>query len=552
MILLKKLALTIAPFILVQSAAVCQQSHLSVSEDFKIAEKDYQGQTVTHSVFHNDFFYTATNSGIGANYKWAFTKLYDLKYSVTVAKYDKNMGKVKEYLLENGQQKYGPLVPQLLLLNNRLALAYFQPDENKTSFSFFIGLVDEQNLTLSNVQKLCTLQQPNVGVFKLESVVNGNLVSFAFSQDKNKTLIVCVAGAGLLKTYVVDNTLRILKQSDLKTVTTGFKVSSAVLTQDNAECILMDSEEGIKVITNTPDKHKAETNLIVGGPLKPSNASLMASNDGKSIYICATGSDVLGEEKGCNGLLLYNLDCATMHLSKPFIYGFTPEQIQSFCESGAGSKHRKNYSMFNFTPAMTELPNGTLVVLGCPQQVSSSTRTSAPNMDNNTHQTATTTLEVGPVMAFFPDKIGKNLDYALIPRRLELSSYAQSGSGTIQIVQAPGITHEYSGFVSVVLGDKIMVFYNDDPDNVSRGLDAKVLKADSPKDLALAEAMFGADKKLQYRKQIGNDLKGRSTYYLGNLAPTSSGLIVFPIAKQGVGFNARKTFYTNWCFLNFN
>ena len=549
--LLKKFAFTIVAIILVQFVANCQQSHLSVSEDFEVSEKDYKDQTVTHSVYQNDFFYTATNSGIGANYKWAFTKLYDLKYSVSVAKYDRNMNKVKEFQLENGEQKFGPLVPQLLLLNNRLALAYFQPEENKTSFSFFLGLVDEQNLSVSNAQKLCTLEQPNVGILKLESVLNGNLVSFASSSDKNRTLIVCVAGPGLLKTYVVDNTLHILKQSELKTATTGFKVSSALLTQDNAECILMDSEEGIKLVTNTPDKHKGETKLMAGNLLTPSNASLTASNDGKRIYLGATGTDVLGEEKGCNGLMIYQMDCATMHLSKPVSYSFTPEQIQAFCESGAGSKHRKNYSMFNFTPAITELSNGTLVVLGCPQQVSSSTRASAPNMNNNTHLDATTTLEVGPVIAFFPDKPGKNLDYSLIPRRLELSSYAQSGSGIIQVVQAPGITRAYSGFVSVVLGDKIMVLYNDDPANVSRPLDAKVLKADSPKDLALAEAMFGADKKLQYRKQIAEDLKGRSTYYLGNLAPNSQDLIVFPIAKKGVGFNARKTFYTNWCFLNF-
>ena len=51
-----------------------QHSQVTLSEDFKIAEKEYQDQTVSHSVYYNNSFYTATNSGIGGNYKWAFEK----------------------------------------------------------------------------------------------------------------------------------------------------------------------------------------------------------------------------------------------------------------------------------------------------------------------------------------------------------------------------------------------------------------------------------------------------------------------------------------------
>ncbi len=96
-----------------------------------------------------------------------------------------------------------------------------------------------------------------------------------------------------------------------------------------------------------------------------------------------------------------------------------------------------------------------------------------------------------------------------------------------------------------------MVIYNDNADNVKREDNGKVVTADSPKDLVLAEGMFGPDKKLQYKKQIGEDLPGRGAYYLGNLAPTTSNMIIFPIAKGGVGFNERKTFYTNWIFIDF-
>jgi hypothetical protein len=63
----------------------------------------------------------------------------------------------------------------------------------------------------------------------------------------------------------------------------------------------------------------------------------------------------------------------------------------------------------------------------------------------------------------------------------------------------------------------------------------------------LAEAVISKDKKLQYRKQIEKH-GWQDTFYLGNTVPTSSPMIIFPIGKEGQGFNTRKTFFTNWCF----
>jgi hypothetical protein len=131
-----------------------------------------------------------------------------------------------------------------------------------------------------------------------------------------------------------------------------------------------------------------------------------------------------------------------------------------------------------------------------------------------------------------------------------LSKSASSGSGAIQVVQSPGISHSYSGFAAANLGDGIVIVYNDDEKNLTRDEDEKIAEAHSAGDLILAEALINADKKLQYRKQIGKDLSGKYTYFLGNTIPTSSPSLIFPIAKEGTGFNVRKTFYTNWCFLD--
>src|SRR5450631_665127 len=131
----KLLSLSLLSFFSLSS--FCQHYQVTLSEDFKIAEKEYQDQTVTHSIYYNNSFYTATNSGIGGHYKWAFTKLYDMKYPVTISKFDRNMNKIKDFELDNGERQFGPLIPQLILLNNQLCLAYYQSD-NKSSFSFYL------------------------------------------------------------------------------------------------------------------------------------------------------------------------------------------------------------------------------------------------------------------------------------------------------------------------------------------------------------------------------------------------------------------------------
>jgi hypothetical protein len=544
---MKKL-LSVSLFGLFSHITFCQHSQLSLSEDFKIAEKEYKDQTVAHSVYYNNSFYTATNSGIGSNYKWAFTKLYDLKYAVTISKFDRNMNKVKQYDLENGEKHFGPLEPELILLNNKLCLAYFQSD-NKSSFNLYLALVDDVNLTIKEPKKICAIQQDNVGIFKLESVLNAGLVFFTHSVDNMKTLVACKASPNTLLTFVADNDLNILKQTVVHTNTTGFDISSAILTNDNIECLILSSQDETKVVCLNAEGRKTEMKLNPLGNLFPyvTNASL--AKDGKSIYVYSTATIQGDDNTPCNGLLLSQLDCGTLKLSKPLAYEFGPEVIESIYQKGGGSKHKKDYWVNNFTPGLVELDNGNIVILGSSEKVSTTSSTSAPNMNNQTHEISTTTLEVGPVMAFFLNKAGKTFDHALIPRKISISKSAGSGSGAIQMVQSPGISHSYSSFTVTNLGDGIVIVYNDIENNLNKDVNEKIAEAHSAGDLVLAEALINNDKKLQYRKQVGKNLSGKNTYFLGNTIPAASSSIIFPIAREGAGFNQRKTFYTNWCFL---
>lgn len=533
---------------LIMGTVSAQHAQITMSDDFKIQEKEYTNQTVAHSVFLGNSFYTATNSGIGGNYKWAFTKLYDMEYVVTVSKYDRNMQLIKKVELENGDRSFGPLMPKLFLANNRLFLAYYK-HSNKSSFDFYLGLVDEETLELKSPKKICTIEQENVGIFKLESVINANQVMFANSPDKTKTLVACLISQNLIKTFIVDNDMNILKHADLRTSADDMNIWSAVLTNDDVSCLVLHSSKATKVVWASPEGRKSEFAINPVGNQIPAETDISAARDGKSIYVYTTTSFLDESEGGCNGMLLSQLDCSTLRMSRPISFQFSPEVIQTICDNGGGTKRKKVYSMRTFTPDLMELDNGDLVILGSPDDFSTSVTTSAPNMNGQTHEIAFSTYTSGPVLAFYLNKTAKTFDYISIPRSISITRSAGSGSGAIQIVQAPGVSRSYASFSAVQMGNEILIIYNETEKNITRAEGSKMASSNSTNDLVLAEALFSSDRKLTYRKQIGENLSKQYTYYLGNTVPNATNALIFPIARQGTGFKAMKTIYTNWCFL---
>src|SRR5206468_12019892 len=110
---------------------------------------------------------------------------------------------------------------------------------------------------------------------------------------------------------------------------------------------------------------------------------------GKTIYIYSTS--VPDDKKtNCNGLLLSQLDCNSMKLSRPVSYEFSPEFIEKIYRNGGGSKHKREFFMYNFSPNLIELDNGDLVIVGSPEQTTVSFYESSPNMQNRTSTIAKT------------------------------------------------------------------------------------------------------------------------------------------------------------------
>jgi hypothetical protein len=524
-----------------------QHSTLTLSKEFKVAEGAYKHQIVTHSVYFNNNFYSVTNSAASGG-KWLFSKLYDVKFSVTISQFDKDMNQVKEVVLENGEKNFGPMLPELLTFNNKLYVAYFKAAD-KTSFSVYLAALDENTLTPDQPKLIGTIKQDNVGVFEIESVVNSGLVYFVISPDDTKLLAVCKNAPNKVQTTLLDDKLQTLKQNLISISLSSFQIPSAVLTDDNRACLILESEEGTRILGIGPNGEKTEIRYNAAGELAPNITRAKLAKDGKSIFIYSTTTESGQRPVWCNGFMIARLDPVNFKLSKPLTYPMPGDFIQTVAEKGGGLKHKKDYAISLFTPQLLEMENGEIAIVGSPERITVDVSRSAPNMNNQTHNTATTTLTVGPVLVMFPDKNGKTFDPVIIPREIMLSKSQKSGSGAIRVISAPRQSDVTAGFIATQLEGNVVVVYNDNVKNLSKDADEKTTITKSTGDLELAEALVNKERKLEYRKLISELKQGRATFYLGNSIPGNSSSIIFPIGKEGQGFNAMNTYYTNWCFL---
>ncbi|ULQ57590.1 hypothetical protein KJS94_05175 [Flavihumibacter rivuli] len=527
-----------------------QIASIELSNDFRIGETEYKDQTVSNAVFQQNHFYTVSNSGAPGG-KWLFTKLYDLKYKVTLSKFDRDMNRLKEFKLGNGDQKYGPLMPELFLFNKQMILAYFE-SSNNTSFDLYLSVVDENDLSLTSPKKICSIQQENLGIMKVESILSGGLVQFTTSPDDSKLLVVAKGSGNKVQTIILNKNLEQLRQASFQAGLPSFLIESMVLTNDEKTCLTISSDDATRIIAINQEGKKTEMAFNAAGNLKPYYTKAKLARNGNSIIIYSTTSPNDQEVAWCNGLLIAQLDLASFKLSKPNAYEFPVEFIQAIAKQGGGEKIKKEHVLYNFEPNLLQLDNGTIAITGSPEASSTTTASSAPNSNNQSHMVATTTVIVGPVLVFYPNPNGNTFDHISLPRKIVYSRRARSGSGSIQMVQSPSISISSSGYISSVRGNEIILLYNDNESNLQRAEGEKTVTTKSAGDLSLAEAFINQDKQLAHRKLVSESQKGRSSYYLGNTVQNSTAAIVFPIAKEGQGFNSRKTFYTNWCFLKLN
>lgn len=540
-----KTVLFVSLLLLFALPSFSQHSQLNLSNDFKIKETEYADQTISHSIHHNNYFYSVTNDYLKTP-KWLFTKLYDVKFPITLSKFDRDMKLLKEVKLENGADIFGPLSPELIFFNNQLYLVSFK-NNNASSFNFYIAPVNENDLSLGEAKLVSTIQQENLGAMKIASFFTAGLAYFTTSQDNSKLLVACKSAPNMLHTTVFDAQLNIVTQARTQVGLAEFDIPSAVLTIENNSLLVLNFEKETRIMGINSEGKKTETKYQGWGDFIPHHTKATIARDGKTIYIYSTTNHPSKfATTRTNGMLISKIDPITFKASKPLVYEFNQEFTKSISLQGGGEKNRKDYYLYKFIPNLIELDNGTIAITGSPQDISTTFSPASPNSKSS----ATTITKTGPVIIFYPNTKGNSFEHVIVPRRISVSRTNMGGSGAIQIVQSPIASIANSGYLGKSLGDDILIIYSDNETNLIKGEGEKLVTTRSAGDLSLAEAVINKDKKLEYRKLVGKNQQKGFSYYLGNTVPSSTSSLIFPVGKVVAGMTSYKTIFTNWCFLD--
>ncbi len=538
--------------------AIAQQSVLTLSEEFKVKDKGWKDQYIDHAVHADEHFFTVTNSTVSGEtkMKYVFVKLYDINYAITVSKFDKNMNPVKQIELNNGAKEFGPIVPEIFLFQNTPHIAYFK-SADKASYTLYVAPINKNTLELGKPTKLTTFQQENVGIFKIEKILNSPHIFITQSPDNSKLMVIAQNDEASVESYIFDQELKLLKKSKIRITATDYTISNPLLTNDLVQCMLINQEGKTNLVCQSIDGKKLETKLFGTGDMYPNSIDTKISKDGKKIIIAASSIDPVGRVS-CNGFLMYYLDCNNLQLSETKKYLYPTPFIESLKDYGAAIKEKKNIIVYNFLPMIVELENGNIAIVGSPERTeysqSSYTSTSASGA-SQMRSTSSVKTYIGSLLVFFPDATSGTFTYSIVPRKFEFSKSSDVPVRFITIVPSLGtISKSTAKFIALNQGNEVAIFYNTLRENLNLSDSKKIETATGDKNLIIAETRINAGTNLPVCRQLGPDPAGKFSYFIGNDVPTNSQSIIFPIGKERLRWavNASRDVFSYWCFINPN
>lgn len=524
-----------------------QQLNISYSEEFKVVEHFNKNKVVKNSVCRNKFFYSATNDRLTGGQKWLFVKFYDAKYSLKIAKYDLNMNLVKEQKLENGDDLFSAIDPQLIQFGGKLLLGYYKP-EQREFVDFYISIVNEETLQLSPPIKVLRMNVPDVGMFKLEDMLMRSVVSYESSRDDKKLLFLGMTDKNKLGIAILNGDLKVEKKEEMEVTGKGsYSIFSGAISNTGFTCVTLYSDKGdAKVLSFNNSGGKSEYEVSFSE--KEENYSAircLLSKDESTVFLYSVILDGKWDDsKYCKGFWVTSIKAAAKSNSlNPVVYPFPETDIALICEKGGGNGKRKNKNVYNFIPQMKELDDGTLVFSGSPQYM---------DVDVLSSKTSVyTTTSEGSLLIFFVKPGIPGYVFSILPREITLNG-GLSVASSVSNLTASHLSKGYYGAYIFTKGDSVLVIYDDNEKNANQPVSESTISTKSTYDLILTAAVITKKGEIISRKVIGQKSNEKNSYYVSEALIQGKNSLIIPLAAPGSLFKARDEFYNYWCFFQTN
>ncbi len=458
------------------------------------------------AIYHKGKIYSLE---VTARRQLAYTATIEkLNFSVSIIQFDDKGNLLKEVKLDEGEDGFGPIMPQYAILNDQLYLRYFTYNK-ETGLSMHLSVVNDETAKAELSEPLLSISQKNIGIFKLSKFINDYNVEFGVSPDGNRIVFVFTTGLTNQYSYtIVNKNIEVMyagtaEVENEKSVIVGNSIVTnegdfyATLRNKIAlsnNFYLLQGKEKTKKIKNIPlpqDDYKISTAAVVAG---------YADNAVNVIGVSA-------EEKGYMLTALYAIPVNTLTLKTGMVkrQEIPAAIVKQYDKDGYGGKKGLNadakFSAYR-------LSDGSAILLG--------------DLSRTMNTEKRTLIYKGNIVVGIFSASG-SISVGTIPKRETYGGY------------------DYNSFFAHNAGDKLHIVYTDSPENLAKPLgEGALVLFSSKKDNNLVIASI--DGKGSVNRNVINP-KSPSGYFFQSAycASISKNKFQLSLVQTKVGFSNLNT-----------
>lgn len=432
-------------------------------------------------------------------------KLSKAKFGIKLLKYDASMNLVKENQLFNGERICGPFSSSIQTINDKLWLFYSIYEEDSKNVINLMGAnIDPVSLAIGEPKQLLQIDQDNTGLFKSMTLMQKQTFFVKGSPDKSKLLIFWASNMN-------DQFFMAVLKPDLDLIWNRKETVGLNRTIVNSTCV--DNIGNVYTGYNYNsggDANKSRVSVYVqkGRPVNvevkmatghPYDVLMVPSKKGDEVYVTGTYA---GHANCLIGIYSQSISTSTFKQNRIVTKEFTPQLIELIAKDSWASTKSKKYGLEPISMQAYELEDGSIGLVGQFRK-------------SNSTEKHVYILSGGIVNVRLKDN---DASFSWIPK------YRVSAGSTIG-----------DSYYAFPYKDKLLIFYNDEADNIKIPVGEKYSTSNNYKNVVLAVASMDANGTLKREKLV--DLANENYLPVGeSIMPRSSRCLLVPILKiKGMG-----------------
>ena len=285
--------------------------------------------------------------GVDIDYKLKFgytVKLSKINYFTTLLKYDKALNVVKENKITSDDNKFGPFAPALFQLNEKACLFYYQFSGEDLTIN--AAEIDPETLTLKNSKKLMTIDQKNVGLFKLGDLSMSYQHAIEHSPDNKSFVFLWKSGVDNRFCYAVTDDQLNVSVSKTETINDAKDLDLNNVIVDNDKNVFASFFSEIK-----DTKHQFVFGNYKG--LSTVNPVEITDKELRYVYVCPVASEeriricgVYSDDYYINGTFSQTFLKDGLKADKVYTSDFSEDLVEKFKKEGYAKAKKRKFGLY--------------------------------------------------------------------------------------------------------------------------------------------------------------------------------------------------------------